>query len=78
MKAPFRLHEDISSADTVEFLEDMLARAKRGEILGGTGSWMLKSRQLIMHTTGEPGRSPVYAIGMLVVLILKLARRVLK
>lgn len=78
MKAPFRLLEDQPAEDVVAHFRKMLAKAERGEVLGEASVYMLKSRQFVMQTTGEASRSPVYVIGMLVVLILKLARVVLK
>lgn len=52
----------------------MLALAELGEVLGGSGVWMLKSRKFITHVTGESARNPVFARGMLTVLDDKLGR----
>ena len=79
MKPPFKLHsEPPVSKDAVAFFDEMAAQARQGEVLGWTGAWMTKDREFYTQTVGEPHRNPVYAIGMLVVLIARLLKRIVK
>lgn len=79
MKPTFKLHsEPAVSKDAVAFFDEMAEAARQGEVLGWTGAWMTKDRQFFTQTVGEPNRNPVYAIGMLVVLVARLIRKILK
>lgn len=61
---------------TVEFLEDLLEMARRGELIGVAAVAMLKKREFITNATGETSRNPVFARGMLRVLDDQLADRI--
>jgi len=63
-KPPFRLIRPRVSADTVEALTTLLAAAKRGEVIGIAYAAMLSGRKVIINTTGEARRSPIFARGM--------------
>jgi len=75
MKPPFRLLRDPVSSDTVAALEQLLAAAKRGEVIGMAYAAMLKSRRFVVNTTGEPHRNPTFALGMVRILDDELVER---
>ena len=76
MKAPFKLQESHFSPETVAFLEEMLEKARRGEVLGHAGSWMYKDRRWSNEIKGEADRNPVFALGMVRVLDVQLAKKI--
>ena len=51
------------SHDTVEALEQMLARAQRGHITGIALVVMLKRHRYLVNISGEAFRDPTYARG---------------
>lgn len=66
-----------SNEECVAYLRDMLARAERGEVIGGVCAWMLTSQEFVMDAVGTADQSPVFTIGMLDVFMAKLRRKVL-
>lgn len=76
MKRPYALIPDTVSTDTVECLRLLLARAKRGEIVGMAYCAMLKQRQYIVNTAGIAHDSPTFARGMVAALDDSLSNRI--
>lgn len=76
MKDPYVLLPDYISHDTVDCLKQLLAQAKRGEIIGMAYAAMLKRRAYIVNTAGEAHRSPTFARGMVAALDDQLAGRI--
>lgn len=76
MKAPFILVPDTVSNDTVECLELLLKRARRGEVIGLAYAAMLKKRAFIVNTAGSAHESPTFARGMLRALDDQLGQRI--
>jgi hypothetical protein len=75
MKAPFTLVRDSISHDTVYALEELLKAARKGDVIGLAYTAMLKSRQFIVNTAGEPHRNPTFALGMVRLLDDELVQR---
>lgn len=75
-KQPFALVPDNVSTDTVECLQLLLRRAKRGEVIGLAYCAMLKHRVYIVNTAGEAHASPTFARGMVNVLDDELGERI--
>lgn len=65
MRRPFHLIPDTVSTDTVECLQLLLTRAKRGEVVGLAYCAMLKKRAYIVNTAGMAHDSPTFARGMI-------------
>lgn len=65
MKAPFRLValDAPVSHDTVQCLEALLERARRGEVLGVAYAAMYRGREFRVHTCGEMHRNPTFTRG---------------
>lgn len=76
MKAPFILVPDVVSTDTVECLELLLRRARKGEVIGLAYAAMLKKRAYIVNTAGTAHESPTFARGMLRALDDQLGQRI--
>lgn len=76
MKEPYVLLPDYVSHDTVDCLKQLLAQAKRGEIIGMAYCAMLKRRAYIVNTAGEAHRSPTFSRGMVAALDDQLAGRI--
>lgn len=68
MKPPFSLVADTVSTDTVECLQLLLKRARRGEVIGLAYCAMLKQRAYIVNTAGVAHESPTFARGMVAAL----------
>lgn len=68
MKKPFTLISDTVSTDTVECLQLLLKRARRGEVIGIAFCAMLKQRAYIVNTAGVAHDSPTFARGMVAAL----------
>lgn len=64
MKPPFRLVQDTISHETVEALEQLLAMAREGRILGFAIVAMCRRREFFAEAAGEAYRNPVFARGM--------------
>lgn len=75
-KPPFILVPDIVSTDTVECLDLLLRRAKKGEVIGVAFCAMLKKRAFIVNAAGSAYDSPTFARGMLAALDDQLALRI--
>lgn len=76
MKRPFTLVPDNVSTDTVECLRLLLARARKGEVIGLAYCAMLKRRAYIVNTAGEAHESPTFARGMIATLDDSLSDRI--
>jgi hypothetical protein len=75
MKKPFTLIPDKVSTDTVECLELLLRRARKGEVIGLAFCAMLKQRVFIVNTAGTAHDSPTFARGMVAALDDELSER---
>lgn len=75
MKPPFSLVKDGISTDTTEALEQMLALARRGELIGLAFAGMMRGHKFFVNTAGEAHRSPVFARGMVAALDDELGKR---
>jgi hypothetical protein len=73
---PYQLIPDRVSTDTVECLQLLLRRAKRGEIIGLAYCAMLKQREYIVNTAGVAHESPTFARGMVAALDDSLSNRI--
>jgi hypothetical protein len=67
---------DTVSTDTVECLDELLAMARAGEVIGIAYVAMLKRRKYIANTAGEAHRNPTFSRGMIQALDDQLGRRV--
>lgn len=76
MKAPFSLVPDNISTDTVECLQLLLRRARKGEVIGLAFCAMLKQRSYIVNTAGVAHDSPTFARGMVAALDDSLSNRI--
>lgn len=76
MKPPFRLVPDKISTDTIEALQELLADAKSGKLIGIAFVGMYRSRQYIVNCAGETRRNPTITRGMLAALDDDLAKAV--
>lgn len=76
MRPPFQLVQDTISRDTVECLEDLLAQARRGQVIGLAYVAMMKKREFIVNTAGEAYRNPTFTRGMVSALDDQLGERV--
>lgn len=76
MRAPYSLIADGVSTDTIECLETLLDRARRGEVIGIAFAAMLRRRAYIVNTAGEAHRNPTFTRGMLAALNDRLGIRV--
>lgn len=73
---PYELIPDRVSTDTVECLQLLLKRAKRGEVIGLAYCAMLKQREYIVNTAGVAHESPTFARGMVAALDDSLSNRI--
>ena len=64
MKRPYRLVPDALSHDTVEAIEELLAQARSGQIIGIAFVAMYKRRHYIANSAGEAYRNPTFTRGM--------------
>lgn len=76
MKAPYSLVPDVVSTDTVECLQLLLKRARRGEVIGLAYCAMLKQRVYVVNTAGVAHDSPTFARGMVAALDDSLSHRI--
>ena len=76
MSKPYMLIPDAVSTDTVECLQLLLQRAKRGEVIGLAYCAMLKQRAYIVNTAGVAHDSPTFARGMVAALDDSLSNRI--
>lgn len=63
--AGYRLVPDEISPDTIVALEELLAHARKGQLIGIAFVGMYRRREYICNTTGEARRSPTFTRGML-------------
>lgn len=75
-RPPFSLIPDTISTDTVECLDELLAMARAGEVIGIAYVAMLKRRKYIVNAAGEAYRNPTFTLGMIQVLNSELGQRV--
>jgi hypothetical protein len=68
VRAVYRLVQEPASPDTIEALEILARLARGGEIVGIAYAVMLKGRRVLVNTTGEAHRSPIFARGMVALL----------
>jgi hypothetical protein len=64
LQPPFRLVPDKISHDTVEALQELLALARTGDLIGVAYAGMLKRRGYIVDSAGEAYRNPTFSRGM--------------
>jgi hypothetical protein len=79
MKPPFVLTHDQISHSTIEALQRLLDDAKTGKLIGIAFAAMYKkpNRSYVTNTAGELHRNMTFAVGMLLVLVAKLLRKIL-
>jgi hypothetical protein len=65
---PYQLVRDHVSTDTVQALEQLLAGAKEGQIIGIAFGVLLKRRRYFVNTAGEARRDPTFTRGMMLAL----------
>lgn len=65
VKPPFRLVPDRVSRGTVRALEQLLADARRGELIGIGFVGMYRQREYVANVAGEAKRNPTFTRGML-------------
>lgn len=75
-RPPFTLIGDDISTDTVTALEQLLAGAREGRIIGIAFGVMLKTRRFYVNTAGEAHRNPGFSLQMARVLDAELVDRV--
>lgn len=75
MRPPFRLVPDAISTDITQALEEMLAMARRGELIGIAFAGILKRRSYFVNTAGEAHRNPTFARGCVSALDDELGKR---
>lgn len=77
MKAPFKLVpiNGRVSHDTVQCLEQLLERAKKGEVIGVAYAAMFRQREYTVHTCGEMHKNPTFCRGAVAALSDKLSRQ---
>lgn len=76
MKKPYSLVADSVSTDTIECLQLLLRRARKGEVIGLAYCAMLKQRAYIVNTAGVAHESPTFARGMVAALDDALSNRI--
>jgi hypothetical protein len=76
MASRFHLVGESVSEDVVEALEDLIAQARSGQLIGIAFAAMYKRRQYIVDTAGECRRNPTFTRGMVRALDDQLARSV--
>ena len=76
-KPYFKLAEDTISHETVEAIQTLLDKAKRGDIIGIAFAVMNKQRTYNTNTAGELHRNMTFAVGTLMVLVAKLLRDII-
>jgi hypothetical protein len=76
VKSPYQLVPDTVSTDTVECLQLLLKRARKGEVIGLAFCAMLKQRAYIVNTAGVAHESPTFARGMVAALDDSLSERI--
>lgn len=64
MRPPFRFVGTAPSDDTIEALKELLAAAKRGELIGVAFAAMFRRREYVVGYTGECARNPTFTRGM--------------
>jgi hypothetical protein len=74
-KPIFGLAQDTISHDTVEALQTLLDKAKRGDVIGIAYSVMNKKRTYHVDAAGELHRNPTFAIGTVIVLVYRLVKK---
>lgn len=63
-RPPYTLVTDPLSHDTIDLLEQLLAHARKKELIGIAFAAMYRGRQFITNTAGECHRNPVFTRGM--------------
>jgi hypothetical protein len=75
MMRPTLLRPQLSH-DTVQCLEDLLQRARSGQLIGICFAAMCRRRQYILDAAGEAHRNPTFARGMVAALDDELSVRI--
>jgi len=65
----------IRSEDTIGCLQELLAEAVRGDLVGLAFAAQYRRRKYVVEATGEAHRNPTFAAGMVAVLGEALSRR---
>lgn len=76
MRGIFKLEPHPISQDTVLALEEMLADARAGRIVGLVIAAMYVEREYVVGATGEAFRSPTFARGMVAAIDDQLSRMI--
>lgn len=71
----YHLVPDTISGDTVEALEQLLADARKGVVVGIAYAAMYRRKEFIVNAAGEAKKSPVFSRGMIACLDDALARQ---
>jgi hypothetical protein len=66
------------SHETIRALEQLLERARRGEVIGVAYAAMYRRRRYIISCAGEADRNHTFTIGMLQVFSSKLSQKVIR
>lgn len=77
-KPPFYLMPDVISKDVIDTLQELLALARRGHLIGLAFAAMYKDRSYVVNTAGEADRNPTFTRGMLLALDDQLATEITK
>lgn len=64
MRPVYRLVLDPVSDDTVAALKALLSAAQAGKLQGVIYGAILTGRQVLINTTGEARRSPIFSLGI--------------
>lgn len=65
MKPVYRLASVTVSHETVTALEALLAAARAGHVQGIVYGAILQGRKVVLNTTGEAHRSPIFTLGII-------------
>jgi hypothetical protein len=76
MKRSVVVAPETLSHDTVQCLEQLLDKARKGEIIGLAFAAMCRRRQYMVDTAGEAHRNLTYARGMVCALNDELGQRI--
>lgn len=76
MRKTFQFIGPSPSGETIEALEELLQRARDGDLIGLSYTAILRGKNWTYGTTGEATRSPAFVIGLLHVQTTELAHRI--
>jgi hypothetical protein len=75
-RQPFHLVGTFGSTETIDCLEEWLADARKGDLIGISSVNIWRQRRFSLHTCGEAYRSPVFTRGCLAALDDELGLRI--